>query len=174
MFAFETTFNAPIASKSAPSLINWLCFNSRQSAHYDVGFFGEKVAQALFQDAGYKAWKPDSYHGIDLNVVDKKTGEFFTVEVKTARQSERLKSWQFCLNKPKNCSSCNSDYILLILIAEKGIFTYLIPSAFLGKTKSFTVSSHPEKYHGKIARFYNRGSLSFAHADEIYQLGLLQ
>jgi len=173
MFASEATFNASQRSiKQSASLISWLCFNSRQSAHYDIGFYGEKVAEALFQDAGYHARKP-KYHGTDLEVRDPKTGEFVTVEVKTARMSERLKSWQFCLNKPKNCSSCNSAYILLILIAEKGIFTYLIPSDFFGKTKSFTLS-HPDKYRGKIAPFRNRGALSFQASQEIYHLGLLQ
>lgn len=173
MFAFDTTFNAVSRKKQAPALISFLCFNSRQSKHYDIGFYGEKVAQALFQDAGYKAYKSESYHGIDLNVVDRHTGEIYTVEVKTARMSERLKSWQFCLNKPKNCSSCNSAYILLILIAEKGIFTYLIPSEFFGKTKSFTIS-HPDKYHGKIESFRNRGALSFQAASNVMELKRLQ
>lgn len=173
MFASLATFNASSRSKLAPSLIDFLCFNSRQSAHYDIGFYGEKVAQALFQDAGFKAWKPNSCHGVDLHVVDKKTGELVTVEVKTARMSERLKSWQFCLNKPKNCSSCNSAYVLLILIAEKGIFTYLIPSSFFGKTKSFTIS-HPDKYRGKIAAFRNRGALSFQAACNVMELKRLQ
>jgi hypothetical protein len=173
MFAQEATFNASPRSKQSPSLISWLCFNSKQSAHYDVGFFGEKVAQALFQDAGFKAYKPESYHGIDLHVIDKTTGELHTVEVKTARMSERLKSWQFCLNKPKNCSSCNSAYILLICIAQSGIFTYLIPSDFFGKTKSFTIS-HPDKYRGKIAPFRTRGSLSFQAACNVMELKKLQ
>lgn len=173
MFAFETSFNASLRPKSQSlSLISWLCFNSRQSKHYDIGFYGEKVAQALFQEAGYLARKP-SYHGIDLEVRDPKNGEFVSVEVKTARMSERLKSWQFCLNKEKNCSSTNAAYILLILIAEKTIFTYLIPSEFFGKTKSFTIS-HPDKYRGKIAPFRNRGALSFAASQDIYNLARLQ
>lgn len=174
MFASEASFNAsPRSIKQSPSLISWLCFNSRQSAHYDIGFYGEKVAQALFQDAGFQARKP-TYHGVDLEVRNPKTGEFISVEVKTARQSESRKSWQFCLNKAKNCSSSNAAYILLILIAEKGIFTYLIPSKFFAGTKTFTITSHPEKYRGSVAPFRNRGALSFTHADEIYQLGLLQ
>lgn len=173
MFALETTFNAVSKPKQANSLINWLCFNSKQSAHYDIGFYGEKVAQSLFEDAGFSARKPYSYRGCDLMVSDRKTGEAFWVEVKTARMSESRKSWQFCLNKLKNCSLSHSEYILLILIAEKGIFTYLIPSGLFGKTKSFTIS-HPDKYRGKVAPFRQRGSLSFAHADEIYRLGMLQ
>lgn len=174
MFAFDTTFNAVSRKKQAPSLIDFLCFNSKQSKHYDIGFYGEKVAQALFQDAGYKAYKPESYHGVDLNVVDRHAGEMFTVEVKTATRSESRKSWQFCLNKPKNCSTCNSAYILLILIAEKTVFTYLIPSGFLAGISQFVISSHPDKYRGKVAPFRNRGLLNFAASQEVYQLGLLQ
>lgn len=174
MFDTVATFNAPSRPiRQSASLISWLCFNSRQSAHYDIGFYGEKVAQALFQEAGYHARKPN-YHGVDLEVRDPKTGEFIAVEVKTARMSEARKNWQFCLNKPKNCSSSHSAYILLILIAEKGIFTYLIPSKFFSGISQFVITSHPEKYRGKAAPFRNRGALSFAHADEVYQLGLLQ
>jgi hypothetical protein len=174
MFDTLATFNAVSRPKQSPSLINWLCFNSRQSAHYDIGFYGEKVAQALFSDAGFIARKGESYHGTDLHVVDKNTGEVFTVEVKTARQSEGRKDWQFCLNKPKNCSTSHSAYILLICIAQNGIFTYLIPSDFLGATKSFSITSHPEKYRGKVAAFRNRGSLSFQAASNVMALKRLQ
>jgi hypothetical protein len=174
MFAFEATFNAPARSKKAPMLADFLRFNSKQSKHYDIGKAGEKLAIAMLQDAGFKAYKP-SYHGVDFVAVDRHTGEVFYIEVKTATQSEkRLKSWQFCLNKPKGTSLSHSDYVLLILIAESGYFTYLIPSGFLAGTKQFTISSHPEKYRGKIAPFRNRGSLNFDAANEVCNLAMLQ
>lgn len=174
MFVELATFNAGTRSKRAPMLADFLRFNSKQSKHYCIGSAGEKLAQALFEDSGFKAYKPESYHGVDLKVVDRHTGEIFSVEVKTATLSESRKSWQFCLNKPKNCSSCKSDYILLILIAENGYFTYLIPSPFFAETKQFTISSHPEKYRGKAAAFRQRGLLSFHAASEIYTLAVLQ
>jgi hypothetical protein len=159
MFAFEATFNAKPRSKRAPLLADFLRFNAKQSRHYCVGSAGEKLAQAIFEDSGFKAYKPESYHGIDLKVTDRHTGEIFSVEVKTATLSECRKSWQFCLNKPKNCNVCNSDYVLLICIAENGYFTYLMPSAFFAGTKQFTISSHPEKYRGKAAPYRQRGQL---------------
>jgi hypothetical protein len=173
MFAELSSFGVQNRSKRSPLLADFLRFNAKQSKHYDVGNAGEKLALAMFEDAGFLARKP-KYHGTDLEIRDPKTGEFFEVEIKTATRSESRKSWQFCLNKPKHASLSNSAYVLLILIAEKTVFTYLIPSGFFNKTKQFTISSHPETYKGKAARFRNRGSLNFDAANEIYQLGLLQ
>lgn len=173
MFAFDTTFNESRRSKSRTSLAaSHLAFNSK-TTNTDIGKAGERLAISMFEEAGYKARKP-KYHGVDLEVRDPKSGEFFTVEVKTANRTECRKSWQFCLNKRGNTCSCNSAYILLILIAEKTVFTYLLPSDFLADTKQFTISSHPEKYKGKIAPFRNRGSLSFQAARNVYDLALLQ
>lgn len=173
MFAFDTSYHSVSRSKSRSSLAaSLLAFNSK-TTNTDIGSAGERLAIAMFEEAGYQARKP-KYHGVDLEVRDHKTGEFFTVEVKTANRSESRKSWQFCLNKPKNTCACNSAYILLILIAEKTVFTYLLPSDFLADTKQFTISSHPEKYKGKIAPFRNRGALSFQAACNVYELALLQ
>lgn len=173
MFAIDTSYQSKPRPRKAPMLANFLCFNAKQSKHYDIGHFGEKLAIAMFHDAGYHARKP-SYHGCDLAVTDPITGEHFSVEVKTANRTECRKSWQFCLNKAKNTTLSHSAYILLILIAEKTVFTYLIPSAFFGKTKQFTISSHPDKYRGKAAPFRNRGALSFQAACNVYELAMLQ
>lgn len=173
MFADLTSFGVQTRSKRAPMLADFLRFNTKQSKHYDIGIAGEKLAAAMFEDAGYLARKPN-YHGTDLEVRDPKTGQFFEVEVKTATRSESRKSWQFCLNKPKNTSLSHSAYVLLILIAEKRVFTYLIPSEFLGPTKQFTISSHPDKYRGKVAPFRNRGPLSFQAACNVMELAALQ
>lgn len=173
MFAELTSFGVQTRSKRAPMLADFLRFNTKQSSHYDIGSAGEKLALAMFEDAGYMARKP-KYHGTDLEVRDPKTGEFFEVEIKTATRSESRKSWQFCLNKPKHASLSHSAYVLLILIAEKTVFTYLIPTAFFAGTKQFTISSHPTSYRGKAARFRNRGSLSFQAACNACELGLLQ
>lgn len=174
MFVELSSFASPKRSKRSPLLADFLRFNSKQSKHYDLGNAGEKLAIAMLQDAGFKAYKP-SYHGVDIVAVDRHTGEVFYIEVKTAKQSEkRLKSWQFCLNKPKNTSLSHSDYVLLICVEEKTVFTYLIPTGFLAGTKQFTISSHPEKYRGKIAPFRNRGALDFAAAAEVASLKVLQ
>lgn len=174
MFIELTSFAPKQRRKRAPMLADFLRFNAKQSRHYCVGSAGEKLAQAIFEDSGFKAYKPESYHGVDLKVVDRHTGEIFSVEVKTATLSECRKSWQFCLNKPKCCNASNSDYVLLICIAESGYFTYLMPSSFFAGTKQFTISSHPEKYRGKAAAYRQRGQLSFAAAADIYQLAMLQ
>ena len=174
MFVELSSFASPKRSKRSPMLADFLRFNSKQSKHYDVGSAGEKLAIAMLEDAGFKAYKP-SHHGVDIVAVDRHTGEVFYIEVKTATQSEkRLKSWQFCLNKPKHASLSNSDYVLLILVTDSQVFTYLLPSKFLGPTKQLTISSHPEKYRGKVAPFRNRGALNFAAAAETCNLAMLQ
>jgi Holliday junction resolvase-like predicted endonuclease len=173
MFAELSSFASPKRSKRSPLLADFLRFNCKQSKTYDLGSAGEKLAVAMFQDAGYQAKRLGYAGGSDLRVTDKH-GENFYVEVKTATRSECRKSWQFCLNKAERTSISHSAYILLILIAEKTHFTYLIPSEFLGSTKQFTISSHPEKYRGKVAPFRVRSSLSFQAACNVMELSRLQ
>lgn len=173
MFAIDTSYQVPARSKRAPIVSSLLAFNAKTGKNYDVGTAGEKLAIAMLEDAGYKAYKP-SHHGIDIRAVNRYTGEIYNVEVKTATRSESRKNWQFCLNKKRHTELSHSDYLILFCVAESTVFAYLLPSVFLAGISQFVISSHPEKYKGKVAAFRNRGLLSFQEADEIYQLGLLQ
>lgn len=170
MFAMKESLFYPETSKKAPSLISWLCFNSRQSPHYDVGNFGEKVALALFEDSGFKAWKTKERHCGDLAVTDMQTGFHYSVEVKTSVFSEASKKWQFCINKEKHTCSSSAAFLLLICIAKNGIFAYLLPCTFIGKMKQLSITARPESYKGKVAPFYCRNELSFSNSLEIYSL----
>lgn len=170
MFAVDTSYQ----SSRSRSLAGFLAFNAKQSKHYDVGVFGEKLAIEMFNEAGYKAYKPETYHGVDIHAVCRKTGELFAVEVKTSRFSETAKKWQFCLNKAKHTSLTHSDYLLLILVAERECFSYLIPSNFVAGMKQLSITKRPESYRGKIAPFYNRGALSFQAAYNVMELSRLQ
>jgi hypothetical protein len=170
MFAIKESLYLPSSKKKSPSLISWLCFNARQSPHYDVGHFGEKLAIALFEDAGYKAWKTKERHCGDLAVTDLSTGFHYSVEVKTSAFSEASKKWQFCINKENHTCSSSAAFLLLICVAKTGVFAYLLPCAFLGKMKQLSIYARPESYRGKIAPFYCRNSLSFENSNEIYAL----
>lgn len=174
MFALEATFNAGTRPKRAPMLSDFLRFNAKQSKHYDLGSAGEKLAIAMLQDAGFKAYKTGERNEGDIHAKCPKTGQLFRVEVKTASRSEARKNWQFCLNKPKHTNTSHSDYILLICVAEKDVFTYLIPSGFLAGISQFCITSHPTKYKGKAAPFRIRGALSFQAACNVMELAMLQ
>jgi uncharacterized C2H2 Zn-finger protein len=174
MFAELSSFVSPKRSKRSPMLADFLRFNSKQSKHYDLGHAGEKLAIAMLQDAGFKAYKTGERNEGDIHAKCPKTGQLFRVEVKTASRSEARKNWQFCLNKPMHTSTSHSDYILLICVAEKDVFTYLIPSSFLAGISQFCITSHPTKYKGKAAPFRTRGSLSFQAACNVYELAMLQ
>lgn len=174
MFAELSSFAGKRHSKRAPMLADFLRFNSKQSKHYDIGNAGEKLAIAMLQDAGFKAYKPEGKHAGDIHAVDRHTGEIFTIEVKTSSYSETSKKWQFCLNKGKHTSISHSAYVLLICVSKTGLFTYLIPSDFLAGMKQLSITSRPESYRGKIAAFHNRGALSFQAACNVYELAMLQ
>lgn len=174
MFAYDTRF-IPLGKPKprAPSLASFLIFNAKQSKHYDLGYFGEILAIAMLEDAGFKAWKPKERCVGDILAVNRSTGEAFSFEVKTSRFSEVSKSWQFCLNKGKNTCVSHAAQVILILVAETAIFTYLIPSVILKNDKQLLIKSHPERYRGKAAPYRVRGLLSPELANETYQISLL-
>lgn len=174
MFAFDATFNAVTRSKRAPMLADFLAFNSTQSKHYDVGRAGEKLAIALLQDNGFKAYKPEEKFAGDIHAVCRHTGELFKIEVKTSLYSETSRKWQFCLNKARHTSTSHSEYILLLCVAKNILFTYLIPSAFLAGMKQLSITARPSNYRGKVAPFLNRGALSFQAASNVMALAMLQ
>lgn len=173
MFAFDTSY-VPVSRPKSRSLAGFLAFNAKTSKNYDVGYFGEKLAIAMLQDAGFKAFKPSERFAGDVHAVDRHTGEIFKIEVKTSTYSEASKKWQFCLSKPRKTDVSHSDYVLFILIEKSRVFTYLVPSAFLQGIKQLNISATPEKYRGKIAPFYNRAGLSLEAARTAYSLAMLQ
>jgi len=173
MFAFDTSFNEPRRSKSGKSsrLAASLCFHQK---HTDVGNAGERLAIAMLQDAGFVAYKTGERYDGDIHAKCPKTGELSRIEVKTSRYSSASRKWQFCLKKAKHTDCQHSDYVFFILIDKSRVFTYLVPTSFLGNTRSLEIHSHPEKYRGKIAPFRNHGSLSFQAACNTMALKSLQ
>ena len=173
MFAPQTSFSPVARSNRASRLAAHLCFNAKQSSHYDIGRFGEILAIAMFEDAGFKTFKPRDLHCGDVHAVSRITGEIFTVEVKTSCYSEAYKRWQFGLYRAKKCDVRNAAYVLLLLIAEKTVFTYLLPSQVLGNRVSLDIKAPPETYRGIAAPYRQRDSLSFDVCNEVYSQRLL-
>jgi len=173
MFAIDTSYHSVTRSKSR-SLAGFLAFNAKQSKHYDIGHYGEKLAIAMLEDDGFKAFKPSDIREGDIHAVDRVTGELFKIEVKTSTYSEASRKWQFCLKKGTKTDCRYSDYVLFILIDKNRVFTYLVPSSFLGDCRQLSITARPESYRGKIAPFFNRGSLSFQAACNTMALKTLQ
>jgi len=172
MFAIDTSYHSVTRSKSRSSLLSALLAFNAETSNVNVGDAGERLAISLFQEAGYKAYKPQERHAGDVHAVCRQTGELFKVEVKTSTWSDKFKKWQFCLKKAKKTDCQHSDYILFILIEKSQTFTYLVPSALLVDCRQLSITKRPSLYKGKISAFYQRGNLSFQTASENF--GLLQ
>lgn len=129
-----------------------------------LGLAGEALIASILVRSGYHVEHVAPIWGKsgDLRVTCLETGVTFTIEVKTARQSQYDGRWQFCINKTNHTRLSNSDLCVLVAIdSHNQPFLYLFPSLCLDCTQ-FTLSSHPTRYRGKIAPFRQRGlSLDF-------------
>lgn len=172
MFAIDTSYHSVSRSKSRSHLIAALLAFNAETSNVNVGDAGEKLAISLLQDAGYKAFKPSEKRAGDIHAICRATGELHKVEVKTSTYSPVHKRWQFCLKKHHKTDCQHSDFVLFILIAKSRVYTFLVPSAFLGSISQFAIASRPEAYKGRIAPFFNRGNLSFESASTIHGLML--
>lgn len=123
--------------------------------HLAVGAYGEQIGRRLFEQNGYtvEESKLGSKCG-DLKVIDPNTGEFWKVEVKTARRGAGG-LYQFCLRRDGNMTDCgHSDYVLLLPALKSGrCVPFLIPSAALVGLKKLCIRNHPEEYKGKWREF---------------------
>lgn len=109
----------------------------RNTGHNRLGALGELEMTTLFRKAGYRV--EDDNAGSDLAVVNKETGEFLRVEVKTARKG--AKGFQFCLRKPGHTTVDVSDLIVLLCVYPSGrVRTYCLRPCECMSTK-ITVTS---------------------------------
>lgn len=173
MFAIDTSYQSPARPKNTKSRRLAKQLSRINATHLNVGFAGESLAIQVFQDAGFKAFKTEEKQCGDLTVIDRKTGQYYAVEVKAARKSSVRNSWQFCLKKDKHTDCSFSDFVLFILFDDFDANYYLVPSGFVGTAKSLQFS-HPTKYRGKFAPFLVRGIFSFASSEEVASLKVLQ
>lgn len=111
------------------------------------GAAGETFAEDLFKKAGYEVRRrKEKTRSGDLQVIDKGTGEFWNVEVKTAKQRPDGK---YCFQLICNSSTAHtdyrySDYVVLLAILPGGkVASYLISSKILEShgAKSITISN---------------------------------
>lgn len=119
--------------------LQWLFSQLARASHTKAfGWIGEQIIMEMIPKDRFIVHKPRCYHAGDVHIVDKRSGEFVRLEVKTARANCRNK-FQFTLRKHDKHGVTDigdSDLVLLFCIADNGLFWfYLIPSRDLtGKT----------------------------------------
>ncbi len=115
------------------------------------GLFGEKFAISELNERGLDA-RLLTHFNARYDVI---CANGLPIEVKvalmTSRSNNRIR-WQF-----KTVAKLDVDYIfILIAIDENGeLFTFIIPSSFIGTRQSVSITSHPKAYSGMWAGFLN-------------------
>jgi hypothetical protein len=126
-----------------------------RASRHGLGVIGELTAAKIFSEAGFSVM--DRLHGYsvpcDLRIVDMQTGEFFDAEVKAARQTVD-KKWRFTLFKKGHTNHCKSDIVVLLAYLKSGAFTlFLIPTSEVQNQSQCVITSHPDGYNGRLARW---------------------
>lgn len=75
------------------------------------------------------------------------------LEVKTIRQNKDG-HWKATVEKQGSQRLGKSNFVLLFIIADDLIYSYIIPKNVVSG-KRITISSHPTKYNGKYSKYLN-------------------
>lgn len=116
-----------------------------RSDRHGRGAAGETFASDMFKDAGYKVKRHKHMSRLgDLRVIHPDTGEFWDVEVKTARRREDGR-WCFQLITDTQ-DYRHANYVLLLAVSSNGIVSpFLIPTDYLKRrgAKTITLPKNP-------------------------------
>jgi hypothetical protein len=119
-----------------------------------LGSLGEDYATLKLEKAGYRckvALKGEKQG--DIKVVDPETGEFFRVEVKTARMGSGGDFW-FRLYHGKHCTIKSVDYVVLNCVRSSGLVTsFIVPQTEIQAKHAIRLVGRPEVYSGKYAKY---------------------
>lgn len=136
-------------------------FDSHLSPHIQTGNYGENYLVSLLQESGYIARRQRGLRFCgDIVCIDRRTGEIFAIEVKTANYiGNRFK---FCLRKTGKTDCTYSDYVALLCLDQNANhYLYMVQSSLFGGVSMCTISSHPTVYKGKLAPFLVRDAVNF-------------
>lgn len=124
------------------------------ASRHAVGTLGELIAQKLLKDNGYYVQPVEKGQGLaGLRAIDQDTGQVFDVEVKTARRGKDRK-WRFKLWKAGHTDHRKADVVILIALTKAGrAVSFIVPCSELTNQKQAVITSHPEDYGGKLAKF---------------------
>jgi hypothetical protein len=127
--------------------------NYHLSRSQKLGLMGEKFIASELTDRGYTANLVSDFNAsFDILVNDS-----LPIEVKVAKRTSRDRGrerYQFKLTSKLH----RQDYIFcLVAIDDNGeLFTFVIPSAFIGDRQTISLTSHPaNSYKGQWAKFLN-------------------
>lgn len=120
-----------------------------------VGVAGEIMARLLLERSGYEVvtLRPGSRRG-DLLAINRRTGETFRVEVKTARR-DKSRRWKFNLVKQDQYgrTDCkHADVVLLLAVLASGrAVPFVVPVEAFADLKTFQIRGDPVAYAGRFA-----------------------
>lgn len=140
-----------------PSFATALADRSRRG----IGALGEKTAAHLLEQSGYQVsfCQLKQKRG-DLRAVSTATGQIHQVEVKTARRCKDGK-WRFTLWLKNKIDHRHADVVMLLAVLESGrVITFVVPVEQLADQHQAVITSHPEKYNGKLARYRQQGVIA--------------
>lgn len=96
----------------------------------------------------------------DLIVIDVTSGEVYKIEVKTARQCKDGK-WRFTLVKDGHTNHQHADMVVLLAVMSSGrVVPFVMPVEAVADQRQAVITSHPERYAGKLARWRVEGQVN--------------
>ncbi len=123
-----------------------------------LGAAGEMWLWSALEAQGYRVAYAGQKRG-DLRCVNVFTGEVVKIEVKTARQTVDGK-WRFTLWKAGKTDHRHADMVALLAVTASGrVIPFLVPVGELAGQRAAVISSHPERYAGKLARWRCSGEV---------------
>jgi hypothetical protein len=129
--------------------------NKWLNSHTAFGAYGEQRAASLLWRLGLMVIPSK---GCDLIAVNRSTGERWRIEVKTAKRSNDGKYRFTCIKR--NHTHTNKSDIVICLAYDGGEFgPFIIPVKDIIGKSSVCITSNPNTYNGKYAKYKNNWSL---------------
>jgi hypothetical protein len=124
-----------------------------------TGAAGETFAKDLLERSGYDAQKRTERYCGDLRAVEPATGEFWNIEVKTAKRRPDGRH-TFQLMTDSGTDYRYSDYVLLLAICGSGVVVpFLIPVNYLKRRGAKTITLPKNLNASKWSHFRIKGKV---------------
>jgi hypothetical protein len=123
--------------------------NNRQ-----IGGIGEIWLSEALKNQGYEVTPGiQGQKRGDLLAIDPQSGEMTRIEVKTARKCKDGK-WRFTLAKKGHTDHRHADKVALLAVLKTGdVVVFMIPVEEISRQQQAVITSHPERYNGKLAQW---------------------
>ena len=150
MVLSETMAKKVMAEQVIKNALFWMKTASAQQ----LGALGEIYARWWFILQGFDAHDTSGLrHQGDIALYKNSSDTPIRVEVKTAKP-DREGVYQFCLRKTGKTDISHSNQVLLLAMDDNGkLYRYLVPRKVFGDRRKCAITSHPERYSGKLSKF---------------------